>query len=94
LTDFKKYARLQLIRQRLSRNKNHRAPQIKDEENKKQTSLRSFEIGKENTKDAGHRWKQRCQDVLYRYAAKDGGVFPQRFEFPGLGDEKQAGADI
>ena len=29
-----------------------------------------------------------------RYAAKDRGVFPQRFEFPGLGDEKQAGADI
>jgi hypothetical protein len=55
LTDLEKYARLQIIRQKLSRNKNHRAPQTKDEEKRiKQTSLRSFEIGKENTKDAGY----------------------------------------
>jgi hypothetical protein len=38
----------------------------------KLTSLKQ----KENIKDAGRRWNQRCQDVLLRYAAKDTGIFP------------------
>ena len=29
-----------------------------------------------------------------RHTAKNRGIFPQRFEFAGLGNEKQTGADI
>ena len=35
-----------------------------------------------------------AKDVLYGQTAKNGGIFPQGFKFAGLGNEKQAGADI